>query len=119
MFSFDLWFNDVEDDYYECSLSFKNDTLELRFEPESRHLLVEGEKGRFTQRTSNGSYKFSWEGNTLTFSTPKSGYVNGWSQGVVLHLTPEQMASFHDAIHKWNAFHAHVAQGNSATSFGK
>ena len=115
MFSFDLCIDD--DDYYQCSLSFKHEIVELSFAPELKHPIIEGEKGDYKQDTINGHCEFSWDGNTMTFATPKSGYVNGGSQSVTLRLNPEQMASFHVTIRKWNAFLAHVEQGNSATSF--
>ncbi len=114
MFSFNLR---IDDDYYECSLVFKNDTIELHFSPESTHLLIEGEKGDFIQNTCNGNCEFSWDGNSVSFSTAKFGSGNGGSQNVTLTLNPEQMASFHAAIRKWNAFQVHLTQGNSAASF--
>ena len=114
MFSFDLR---IDDDYHDCSLLFKNDIIELHFSPESPHLLIEGEKGDFIQDTSNGNCEFSWDRTSVSFSTAKFGCGNGGSQNVTLHLTPEQMASFHAAIRKWNAFQTHLAQGKSASSF--
>ncbi len=115
MFSFGLRIDDEE--YYQCSLSFKHEIIELSFEPEEKHPIIDGEKGEYKQDTINGHCEFIWDTNSVTFSTPKSGYVNGGSQNVTLHLNPEQMASFHAAIRKWNSFLAHVEQGKSAASF--
>ena len=119
MFSFAFEI-DEDDMNYQASLTFNDGRIALRFAPEESFLsfyIIEGAKGKFTQPTRNGAFGFSWDSNSVTFSTSKYGCGFGGDQYVTLQLTSEEMESLHAAICKWKTLQTHVEQGHSVSSF--
>ncbi len=94
MFTFHL-----DDDH--VSLSFRNELIDIEFDPEDATALFEDS---FDSRPSNGEFSFDFNEDTITFYIAKHGDGQGGSFSLSLKMTQEIRDSLENAMRKWREY---------------
>ena len=88
-----------DDDY--VSLSFRNQLIEIDFDPEDATALLED---GFDSDPSNGEFSFSFNEEAITFNIAKHGDGQGGRFSLSLKLTQEIRDSLENAMRKWREY---------------
>lgn len=89
------------DDDFTMYLFFKNDTMSMRFYPETPTHVDISDYGIFDCDPSTSNCYFNWNPNSIMFVVRKDG--NGGTITINIDNSPEIMESLHKCLGVWNA----------------